>query len=220
VIQCPQDVVNKELPALRIETVRLDPEELDQAKYQELVASEAGQALAEAASMDGIWQVTESLSAARRILGELKAGAVARYVRELLENDPEARILLFAHHRSVMSALCDDLSDIEPGVRVIDGDTSEVKRAAYIHAFEKHGPRVLVLGIGTVREGITLVAANRVVFAEASWVPSDNYQAICRAWRIGQVRPVLAEFVCVADTLDEAVTRVCARKSRQLSELL
>lgn len=232
VIQCPQDVMTKQLPPLRIETLHLDESELDWPSYQDFLASDVGKALAEAvasvahdamanaiAMQPGEGGDEVSLSEARRVLGELKAPAVARYVRELLESDPQAHVLVFAHHRSVMAMLRDELQDIEPSVRVIDGETSEVKRAAYIHAFQARGPRVLIAGIGTMREGITLTAANRVVFAEASWVPAENYQAICRAWRIGQGRPVLAEYVCINNTLDEAVTNVCARKARQLSEL-
>lgn len=220
VIQCPADVVNKQLPRLRVETVKLDEDELDWAKYQEFVASDEAKVLAECVTMDAIWQLTPSLSSARRMLGELKAPAVARYVRQMLEDDPDARVLVFAHHKQVMERLRDDLSDVAPGVRVIDGGTPERLRADYIEAFQRRGPRVLIAGIGTMREGITLTAANRVVFAEASWVPAENHQAICRAYRIGQELPVLAEFICISNTLDEAVTRVCARKSRQLADLI
>ncbi len=227
VIQCPVEVVSAQLPRLRVETVRLEEDELDWLQYQEFAASAGAQALQlamatveEAASMDAIWQLTDSLSAARRILGELKAPAVARYVREILESDPEARVLVFAHHKAVMQRIRADLTDLEPGARVIDGDTPELWRTTYVETFQQRGTRVLIAGIGTMREGITLTAANRVVFAEASWVPADNNQAIARAYRIGQLRPVLAEYVCIANTLDEAVTRVCARKARQLSEFL
>lgn len=219
VIQCPQSVVDAQLPKLRVELVTLDESELNWAQYLEFAASSEGKALEAACAMDHIWHLTDSLSAARRMLGEMKAPAVARYVRELLEQDPDARVLVFGHHKQVLQRMWADLYDLDPNVRVINGEVSEPLRHAYIDAFQRGKARVLIAGIGTMREGITLTAANRVVMAEASWVPADNHQAIRRAYRIGQERPVLAEYVCIAGTLDEAVTRVCARKYRQLSEL-
>jgi SNF2 family DNA or RNA helicase len=169
--------------------------------------------------MDEIWTVTPHLSAARRLLGELKAPAVARYVRELLEQDPEARILVFGWHRTAMARIAHELFDIEPFVRVIDGGTSDGDRDYAVMRFQQCEARVLILGLATAREGITLTAANRVVMAEASWTPTQNDQAIKRAHRIGQTRPVIAQFVCIENTLDQAVMATCVRKSDLLSEV-
>lgn len=212
--------VDKLLPKLTVETVPLPEDELDDwAGYRELMASKVGQAAQQTIKMGDIWQLTPHMSAARRILGELKAPAVARYVRELLEQDPDARVLVFGWHRSVMARIAHDLFDIAPHIRVIDGKTPEHDRATAIERFQAGESRVLVLGIATAREGITLTAANRVVIAEASWTPTQNGQAIKRAHRIGQTRPVFAQFLCIENTLDEAVMGVCVRKSGLLSEI-
>lgn len=212
--------VDKLLPLLTVDTVLLPEDELeDWASYRALVDSKAGQALAQAATMDEIWTVTPHLSAARRILGELKAPAVARYVRELLEQDSEARILVFGWHRSAMARIANDLFDIEPRIRVIDGDMAGSDRDFAVARFQAGESRVLILGLATAREGITLTAANRVVFAEASWTPTQNEQAIKRAHRIGQTRPVIAQFLCIENTLDQAVMATCVRKSGLLSEI-
>jgi SNF2 family DNA or RNA helicase len=149
----------------------------------------------------------------------LKAHAVATYARQLLLTDPTMRMLVFAHHHSVLRRIAFDLRDVEPGVRLIDGETPEERRTEAIRDFQNRAMRLLVLGIGTAREGITLTAANRVLFAEASWTPAHNDQAVHRAARIGQTRPVVAEYLSVADTLDEAVMRTCTRKTRLLNEL-
>lgn len=211
--------VDKLLPALTVATVELPEDEMDPVAYSELRTSKAGKTLQAALSMDLIWDETEHLSTARRILGELKAAAVARYVRSLLEGDPEARVLVFAWHRSVMARIANDLADIEPNIKTIHGTTEHQLRDSVIERFQRREMRVLVLGIGTVREGVTLTAANRVVMAEAAWTPTQNEQCIKRAHRIGQTRPVFAEFVCIKNTLDQAVMSVCARKSELLSEI-
>lgn len=218
VLQCDPKIVQAQFPPCLTDMRLLPTNELDLAAYNEMLASEGGVALARAVEMSDIWGLTESLAQARRILGELKAAAVAQYVREILETDPEASVLVFAHHRSVLKAIADDLSDIDRHRGLIDGETGDRTRQACIASLQSGMSRVLVMGIATAREGITLTRANRVVLAEASWVPAENEQAIARAARIGQTRTVLAEYVCIADTLDEALMRVCARKSQQLTD--
>ncbi len=222
-IRREREEVDKLLPLLTVDTVLLPDTELDRQAYQELIESKEGQRLqavvAQAVTMEDIWHETSQLATARRLLGELKAATVARYVRQLLEGDAQDAILVFAHHKSVMRRIASDLRDIEPHVFVIDSDTPEDMRAMAIERFQQGGARVLVLGIGTAREGITLTAANRVVMAEAAWTPAYNEQCIKRAHRIGQLHPVLAEFVCIHNTLDQAVMDVCVRKSGLLAEI-
>jgi SWI/SNF-related matrix-associated actin-dependent regulator of chromatin subfamily A-like protein 1 len=211
------------LPRLLTTTVELPQDMIEAQGYAEFIESEEGIALQQAMPelQSGVaWPDSDmTLAKARHELGKLKAAAVASYVRELLEEDVEARVLVFAHHHAVLHRIAADLCDIDP-VCVIEGTTPQQTRNDYIERYQKGGMRVLVLGIGTAREGITLTAANRVIFAEASWTPAYNAQAIHRAYRIGQTRPVLAEYLCIADTLDEAVMRTCARKSELLSEVL
>lgn len=219
VFQCDRRIIQAQFPPALTSLRLLPTDELDLAKYNELVTSDGGKELERAVEMGDIWDYTPHLPEARRILGELKAAAVARYVREILLTDPEASVLVFGHHRSVLKAIADDLIDIDRHRGLIHGETPEDTRQACITSLQNGTSRVLVMGIGTAREGITLTRANRVILAEASWVPAENEQAIARAARIGQLRTVLAEYVCIADTLDEALMRVCARKSHQLTEV-
>src|SRR5262249_16077148 len=58
---------------------------------------------------------------------------------------------------------------------------------------------------------ITLTAANHVVVAEQSWVPSDEDQSIARVWRTGQQQPVsVVKFLlenCLYDRMQESQNR-------------
>lgn len=219
VTQCDPKLVDEQLPPIMTAMKLLPSSELNQSAYNELAATRGAQELGRGIEMADVWELTESISEARRMLGELKAAAVARYVREVLEDEPDSSILIFGFHRLVMAMICADLRDIDPHVQVIDGDVPDELRQIRIASLQAGKARVLIAGIGTMREGVTLTRANRVIFAEASWVPAENEQAVARAYRIGQDRPVLVEYVCIADTLDESLMRVCARKSKQLSEL-
>ena len=58
-----------------------------------------------------------------------------------------------------------------------------------------------------------------VVFAETSFSPSDNFQAACRIHRIGQHDAVLARFASAAETYDDRIQEILARKTKDFTEL-
>ncbi|KAL3310528.1 DNA excision repair protein ERCC-6-like, partial [Cichlidogyrus casuarinus] len=55
--------------------------------------------------------------------------------------------------------------------------------------------------------GLTLTAANRVIILDPSWNPSTDSQAIDRAYRIGQQRPVLVYRLITCSTIEEKIYR-------------
>ena len=59
-----------------------------------------------------------------------------------------------------------------------------------------------------------------VLFLEQSWVPAENAQAAMRIHRIGQNRGCLVRYATLANSIDEAVQRVLARKTRMIAEIL
>ncbi|GJQ10736.1 hypothetical protein GpartN1_g2527.t1 [Galdieria partita] len=63
--------------------------------------------------------------------------------------------------------------------------------------------KVLVLSTGTGGEGISLVAASRVVIFDCSWNPSHDMQAACRAYRYGQAKPVYVYRLVTKNTVEE-----------------
>ena len=103
----------------------------------------------------------------------------------------------------------------------IYGPTPPKARAAAIDRFQKDDQcRVFIGNIDVAGPGITLTSAANVAFLEASWVPAVNAQAMARAHRIGQVRPVKARFFCCEGSVDEKVMEVVARKSLQITKIM
>ena len=153
------------------------------------------------------------LATLRRLTGQIKAPLVAELVTESLTGGGKA--VVFAQHRSVIAALQAAFSSL--GVVVIDGQTSPNDRQRAIDTFQTDPQcRVFVGNITAAGTAITLTAASNVWFAEASWVPADNAQAVARAHRMGQDMKVLARFVSLAGTIDEVVMRTNVRKIRDL----
>lgn len=162
---------------------------------------------------------TVAMASLRRLTGMAKAPAIASMLVDELDQKQYDKVIVFAHHRDVIARLHDELHDF--GVAVITGSTPQISRAHAIDRFQTDPKcRVFIGQIQACATAVTLHAAHHVVFAEASWTPSDNAQAAKRAHRIGQTKPVIVRMIGLAGSIDEAVTAVLARKSRLISEVI
>ncbi|CAI2169219.1 16285_t:CDS:10 [Funneliformis geosporum] len=73
----------------------------------------------------------------------------------------------------------------------IDGNTASASRQIKIKDFnETKLWRVALISIKTAALGVNLVGANRVILVDGEWNPSHAEQAIGRAYRYGQTKPV------------------------------
>ena len=153
----------------------------------------------------------------RRLTGLVKVPGVVEVVSDLYDAGVTKQIV-FAHHRDVLDSLQEKIKGLK-GVR-IDGSTPAKERDKAVDAFQNDPTVTLFYGqIAACGEALTLTAASDVLFAEYSWTPSDNYQAACRAHRIGQNNGVIARFLTLPGSIDEVIGRVMARKAREIAEL-
>lgn len=161
---------------------------------------------------DGVHLATE-----RRLTGLAKVPGVIEVIGETLDSGVN-KIIVFAYHREVLDTLRQKMQ----GVRSvqIDGSTPSRDRDAAIQQFQNDPHTSVFLGqITACGEAMTLTASSHVLFAEFSWTPSENYQAACRAHRIGQRDGVLARFLTLPGSIDEMIGRVAARKAHEIAEL-
>ncbi len=160
-----------------------------------------------------------AISTDRRLIGRAKAEGVVSMVNDLLEDDAEGKVILFAHHREVIRDLVDGLRHHNP--LLIDGSVNPKMRETAIWTFQnKPAFRLIIISIEAAGESITLHAARNVVIAEPSPVPAKNQQAIARAHRKGQKHPVLAQFVLLPGTLDARLMSIIARKTRDIARII
>lgn len=207
-----EDVL-KDLPAITWSDVAIEAEAIKIDERQPEVVE-----LVDAIKNDKPLPDTVAMASVRRLTGMAKATAVGRMLAEELEAEAYQKVIVFAHHKDVIKELAAQLGPFLP--LVVTGETPPAARQKAIDTFQTApAHRVFIGNIQACSTGITLTAANQVVFAEASWTPSDNAQAAKRAHRIGQTRPVFVRMIGLAGSIDEAVTRVLARKSRQISEI-
>jgi SNF2 family DNA or RNA helicase len=215
-----EDVL-KDLPPIVWQEVEIEPDEIS----PELAALEGSEELKalravmddetiEMADVEGV-----AMATLRRMTGAAKANVIGGMLADELGANAYDKVIVFAHHKEVIKSLRALLEDFDPVV--INGETTNARRQEAIDRFQTDPScRVFIGQIQACATAVTLHAASQVVFAEASWTPSDNAQAAKRAHRIGQTRPVMVRMIGLAGSIDAAVTRVLARKSRQISEAL
>ena len=129
------------------------------------------------------------------------------------------KVVVFAHHRDVIDPLCEALDQF--GVVRIVGATPLKARQRAVDLLQGHsGIRVAVCHIVAGGTGVTLTAAQDVVFVEMSYSPGENAQAAERVYRIGQLKRVRVRFIALAGTIDEPLVTIVRRKTRMIREVL
>lgn len=80
---------------------------------------------------------------------------------------------------------------------------SEKRRTDIVELFQAGQFDVLLLSTGAGGVGITLTAASRVIMYDPSWNPSEDAQAVDRAYRIGQTQEVRVYRLFLAGSVEE-----------------
>lgn len=155
----------------------------------------------------------------RHICGRIKVKYASQWIQEYNEQTGRP-LVVFTHHRDVMSNLGMRLKD---GLTVdtISGDVSSKQRQEIVDNFQNNEIDVLICNTIAAKEGITLTAADTVLFLEREWVPTDEEQAEDRVYRIGQESDsVHAVYISCAGTVDEHFDRVVESKRKVVKAVL
>lgn len=156
---------------------------------------------------------SQHIATLRRLVGEAKAPAFANLLVSEIADGLD-KVVVFGIHVRALQIIKQTLA--AAGVVAVYGreDDNAVERF-------QHDPQVKVYLGNIVASGtaITLTAAARVIMFESSWAPMDNYQAIKRVHRKGQTRKVHAQWVTLANSIDERVSATLARKTAAIAQI-
>lgn len=202
----------------------LDPDE--RVVYESVLAASRGDVLRHLAEESNLLSVLEVLLRLRQAcchVGLLPghSAAMSSKVRLLLES--LERSIEQGHRALVFSQWTSFLDLIEPPFRErgisfgrIDGSISD--RDSVMREFQRpDGPSVLLLSLKAGGVGLNLTAADHVYILDPWWNPAVEDQAADRAYRIGQVNPVLVHRLVARDTVEERVLSLQAHKRDLLS---
>jgi SNF2 family DNA or RNA helicase len=159
------------------------------------------------------------ISTLRREMGEAMVDRVVEYMRYMLDVVETPKVILFAHHRSVITSLAEALDDY--GVCLHRGGMSTTAKDQSKIDFAE-GQKRIFLGQLDTMEGVDGLqhACSDVVFAEPAWTPGRNEQCVDRAHRKGQHGNVIAHFLLVEGSFNEKVLNVVLDKAHDIHESL
>lgn len=191
-----QDVL-AELPAL----LQVDEwEELsaaDQDAYRVAVAEGNFMAMRRAAYADP--EKSAKLQRLRELVGEAAENGL--------------KVIVFSYFRDVLEKVRDALGEGVFGP--LTGAVPAARRQRLVDDFTAaDGHAVLLCQIEAGGVGLNLQAASVVVLCEPQVKPTLEHQAVARAHRMGQVRPVQVHRLLATDSVDDRLLRILENKNR------
>ena len=109
--------------------------------------------------------------------GVAKVSAFLEHLSQFLDDDMSGKVLVFAHHRTVLDEIDSYLSSKGVDHIRIDGQTMSRDRYSRVNKFqESPSCRVAVLAITAAGVAITLTSASTVFFAELFCMPRFHFR--------------------------------------------
>lgn len=163
-------------------------------------------------------EISDCVFSAYSELAVLKAETAKEIVLQMLESGEQ--LVVFAHHKTMIRALCDALSEAGIAFSSITGDTPLELRQKCVDDFQAKRIRCCVLSITAASTGLTLTAASDMLICELPFAPGLALQAEDRIHRIGQKEAVLIRYLCADNTLDDSLWRIISSKNRIANHVL
>uniref|UniRef100_A0A8C3C7A4 Chromodomain-helicase-DNA-binding protein 1-like n=1 Tax=Cairina moschata TaxID=8855 RepID=A0A8C3C7A4_CAIMO len=124
------------------------------------------------------------------------------------------RVLLFSQMTQLLDILQDYMDYRGYSYERLDGSVRGEERHLAIKNFGQQPIFVFLLSTRAGGVGMNLTAADTVIFADSDFNPQNDLQAIARAHRIGQHKPVKIIRLIGRDTIEEIIYRRAASKLR------
>jgi SNF2 family DNA or RNA helicase len=106
-------------------------------------------------------------------------------------------VLLFSHSQLTLDYLEKILRRRKLSLRRLDGDTPMKSRQDLVKGFNKGNIDIFLISTKAGSLGLNITGANRVIIFDSKFNPQDEQQAVGRAYRIGQKKPVFVyRFIC------------------------
>lgn len=129
-------------------------------------------------------------------------------------------VLLFSQSTAFLDIIQDFLTMESFSYERIDGSVRGKERWQAIERFRKD-PDTFVFLISTRSGGVglNLQRADTVIFADSDFNPQMDLQAVARAYRLGQTKPIhVIKFLC-ANTVEESIYRRALKKMRMADKI-
>ncbi|PWA89877.1 hypothetical protein CTI12_AA106850 [Artemisia annua] len=126
------------------------------------------------------------------------------------------KAIVFSQWTKMLDFLEACLTDSSIGFRRLDGTMSIPERDKAVKDFNRRPEvSVMIMSLKAASLGLNMVAANHVILLDLWWNPTTEEQAIDRAHRIGQTRPVEVMRLTVEETIEDRILEL-QKEKRQI----
>ncbi len=152
----------------------------------------------------------------RQVIAEEKV----EHTIELIQNviDQDKKVIVFTNFTDTLNRIADHFG--KQAVR-LDGSTSKPQRQYAVDQFQENDKiKVFVGNMKAAGVGITLTAAEVVIFNDISFVPGDMSQAEDRAYRYGQKNNVLIYYPIFQNTIELIIYDIVNNKKQNIETVM
>ena len=144
-----------------------------------------------------------------------KLQAFERLAQELVDGRHQA--LVFSQFTDFLKLLAERLDAAGLRYAYLDGSTPAPVRSERVAAFQRGEAELFLISLKAGGFGLNLTAADYVIIADPWWNPAAEDQAMGRAHRMGQQRPVTVYRLVTAGSVEERIVALHHDK-RELAE--
>ena len=144
-------------------------------------------------------------------------------LEEVIETaDDGEKVLIFSQWTSLLDLAEVPIEGKGWGYRRYDGSMNAKMRGDAVDDFKdtRKNVRIMLVSLKAGNAGLNLNIASRVIILDPFWNPYVEEQAIDRAHRIGQVRPVKVHRVLVEATVEDRIIELQDKKRALIEEAL
>ena len=149
-------------------------------------------------------------------VGSAKVDALVDHLQEVVAEGHRA--LVFSQFTSFLVRVRDRLTSEGIESQYLDGRTR--RRGEVIADFKSGEGAVFLISLKAGGVGLTLTEADYVFVLDPWWNPAVEAQAVDRAYRIGQQRPVIVYRMVSSGTIEEKVMQLKERKAALFAQVL
>ncbi|CAI9109535.1 OLC1v1009370C1 [Oldenlandia corymbosa var. corymbosa] len=132
-----------------------------------------------------------------------------------------AKAIMFSQWTSMLDLVEKDLRDTGLKYRRLDGTMSLVARDVAVEDFNTNPEvDVMLMSLKAGNLGLNMVAATHVILLDPWWNPTTEDQAIDRAHRIGQTRPVTVTRLTIQNTVEDRILSLQEKKRQLFSAVI
>lgn len=141
-------------------------------------------------------------------------------IQQVTEDSPDDKIIIFSHFTTTFDMMAHALRQKNIQFLRYDGSMNIDLKNSTISEFYQGQKRVLLISLKAGNVGLTLTCASHVIIMDPFWNPFVEEQAMDRAHRFGQMKPVKVYKLLIHDSVEDRIMDLQVRKKELIGSAL